>query len=268
MKPLVIFLNELSCRFEDVQTGNMPIYILSSINALKAATIVRTDLVLGSSIPVPNLEFGEEKHLLAAVMGSHRLEVRYLMTLARANPWPTIIQAAAPALTEEVRCRGETAFGLTWADKNDTVVLSFGYVPHWGATQVEAERYSIDNIGNESLMPITVPNISQQGDVKTWHDLLKNYGLQEAASSIIHRGDGFLVRMFLNDHEPPHVHIQPPEGGRTLGKLRIDNLEMLDKVLPTHIKNEVMSWVSANQTVLLQSWARCRDGHLPLLLDD
>lgn len=265
MKPPVVFLNELSCGFEKVHPEKIPSCIDESVKALQAASKVRGDLVLGAVVSISDLLVGENHQPIAAI---NRTALRYFMGLARSNPWSHVIKNETAGLMAEVRHEDVLGVGLTWADKEKTVTVSFGHAAPWDHNEIPGVRYSIDTNGKDTYAPVNIPNLSVLAHVDTWRDLLRDQGFEESASSVIYRGDGFIVRMFLNDHEPPHVHVMPLDSYQTLGKLRLDTLEMLDKPLPTDIGRAVTSWAAENKDELLRSWARCRSGKLPYNFGD
>lgn len=62
---------------------------------------------------------------------------------------------------------------------------------------------------------------------------------------------GILVRMFFDEHAPPHFHAQY---GEYRASIDIRNLTLIDGRLPRRALNLVLDWAELHQTELLQDW--------------
>ncbi len=69
--------------------------------------------------------------------------------------------------------------------------------------------------------------------------------------------DGITVRMFFNDHPPPHFHVQYG-GDRAI--ITIADGEMLAGALPVAVQRRIVEWGRTNQAALLTVWERARLG--------
>ena len=67
--------------------------------------------------------------------------------------------------------------------------------------------------------------------------------------------DGIVIRMWPNDHPPPHFHVH--FAGRT-GKFDIATGNMLKGTLDRRTIKKVQAWTIKNQLSLLQAWTRSR----------
>jgi hypothetical protein len=79
---------------------------------------------------------------------------------------------------------------------------------------------------------------------------------------------GISVRMFFNDHEPPHFHVRY-QGFRA--RIRIADGEMIDGRLPPSVRRLLKEWAALRQDALMRNWRSARtEGELEKIggLDD
>lgn len=67
---------------------------------------------------------------------------------------------------------------------------------------------------------------------------------------------GILIRMFFNDHPPPHFHARYGEFEATID---IATLDVLDGQLPRRALNLVQEWAMIHREELLEDWRLCRE---------
>lgn len=60
-----------------------------------------------------------------------------------------------------------------------------------------------------------------------------------------------VIRMYFHDHNPPHVHVDTPDG-RAL--VAIATLEVLDGEIDRRALREARDWVRGKQAPLLALW--------------
>jgi hypothetical protein len=65
----------------------------------------------------------------------------------------------------------------------------------------------MDVTGNIDSRPVDIRNLSAPAHVESHAETLRNYGHKISASSLVHEGNGFVIRMYAFDHNPPHFHI-------------------------------------------------------------
>lgn len=65
--------------------------------------------------------------------------------------------------------------------------------------------------------------------------------------------DGITVRMWHDDHPPPHIHVSYQDFE---AEVRIRNGEVVNGKLPGRVAGIVKAWCLANQLALLQNWQR------------
>ena len=72
--------------------------------------------------------------------------------------------------------------------------------------------------------------------------------------------NGILIRMFFNDHPPPHFHARYGEFEATID---IGTLDVLDGQLPRRALNLVQEWAMIHREELLDDWRLCREKARP-----
>jgi hypothetical protein len=62
---------------------------------------------------------------------------------------------------------------------------------------------------------------------------------------------GIIIRMFFNDHGPPHFHAVY---GRQAAIIAIESLAVIDGSLPPRALGMVMEWAALHQPELMDRW--------------
>lgn len=75
---------------------------------------------------------------------------------------------------------------------------------------------------------------------------------------------GILIRMFFNDHAPPHFHARYGEFEATID---ISTLEIIEGELPSRALKLVQEWAIIHLEDLEQNWRLCRDNAPPAKID-
>jgi hypothetical protein len=71
---------------------------------------------------------------------------------------------------------------------------------------------------------------------------------------------GISVRMFFNDHDPPHVHVRY-QGFRA--RVLISSGEVIDGKLPPTVSRLLKEWTTLRQDALMRNWHAARsDGQI------
>ena len=71
---------------------------------------------------------------------------------------------------------------------------------------------------------------------------------------------GILIRMFFNDHAPPHFHARYGEFEATID---IDTQGVIQGELPRRALSLVQEWAMIHREELLEDWRLCRDNERP-----
>lgn len=73
---------------------------------------------------------------------------------------------------------------------------------------------------------------------------------------IISQFFGIIIRMFFNEHVPPHFHVQYGEYKATVD---IRSLTLTEGRLPRRALELVLDWAELHQTELLKDWDLCQN---------
>ncbi len=75
---------------------------------------------------------------------------------------------------------------------------------------------------------------------------------------------GISIRMYFDDHQPPHFHATYADSEVQVG---IDPLALLRGRFPRRALGMVMEWAAMHQRELLDNWDRLHDEQAPLKID-
>lgn len=261
---MLIFLNELTWTFDKIARERWPAIICSAIQAARSIRKLRADFSIAIDRHVNHFYLGTgiDARPLNAIIGGNQYEeewtfLREVMLEYPNEDWP---QADAPP---RVLWNGIDAEGLTQACAAGSFVISFGYPPHWDHTVINAD---LTNPAVATLTPIEVRNIANPDNVSTWTNEISECGLDFSNTSLVYEDANFAVRMYLRDHNPPHVHVFADSHSRTvLARLHIRNIELMEgsrAVLPYRAR--LFEWARDHQEHLIDSWERCRAGRPPV----
>jgi hypothetical protein len=70
----------------------------------------------------------------------------------------------------------------------------------------------------------------------------------------ISRFYGVVIRMFHNDHAPPHFHAEYAEA---VAAISIERLEVIAGMLPPRALLLVLDWAELHKQELLENWELC-----------
>jgi hypothetical protein len=65
---------------------------------------------------------------------------------------------------------------------------------------------------------------------------------------------GIIIRMFFDEHAPPHFHAQY---GEYKAIIDIQKLELMDGKLPRRAMELTLDWAELHQAELLEDWELC-----------
>lgn len=72
---------------------------------------------------------------------------------------------------------------------------------------------------------------------------------------IISQFYGIIIRMFYNDHAPPHFHAIYGEYELLIS---ISPIAILEGKAPGRVRSMVLEWAALHQIELLKNWEHCR----------
>jgi len=81
---------------------------------------------------------------------------------------------------------------------------------------------------------------------------------------VVSRFFGILIRMFFNEHAPPHFHA---EYGEFRATINIRTLMVEEGRLPRRALELVLDWAELHQEALMENWDRCREHQQPTPID-
>src|SRR5258708_23088883 len=73
----------------------------------------------------------------------------------------------------------------------------------------------------------------------------------------ISRFFGIVIRMYFDDHNPPHFHAIYADGEAQIG---IDPVAILNGSLSGRATSLVVEWAALHQSELMQNWKRLQEG--------
>jgi hypothetical protein len=77
---------------------------------------------------------------------------------------------------------------------------------------------------------------------------------------VVSRFFGILIRMFFNEHAPPHFHA---EYGEFRATINIRTLSVQEGRLPRRALELVLDWAELHQADLLNNWDQCQQHQAP-----
>lgn len=66
---------------------------------------------------------------------------------------------------------------------------------------------------------------------------------------------GIVIRMFFNEHNPPHFHAQY---GEYIAQVKIDDGEIIEGYLPQRAISLIQNWVQLHRNELFENWSNCQ----------
>jgi hypothetical protein len=81
---------------------------------------------------------------------------------------------------------------------------------------------------------------------------------------VIARFYGILIRMFFDDHAPPHFHAVYDEHELLVG---ISPIRIISGHAPARVRSMVLEWAALHQDDLIADWAHCQRGEAPLPIE-
>lgn len=76
----------------------------------------------------------------------------------------------------------------------------------------------------------------------------------------ISRFYGIVIRMFFNEHTPPHFHA---DYGEETAAIAIETLTILSGELPRRALVLVLDWAAVHRAELMEDWELCRQHQQP-----
>ena len=246
-------------------------HVLSTLAAVRGAKRIRDDILVAGHMSLSNLLLGDRGYSLAAILrgDAHKDEWRFLRSLEQSSPWDEYPHSTRPDAFQEVHFNGVPAVGMLWARQNDSMILSFAFHPNWGESHVSAQFREMNDAREIIPSEVQIPNLSTREHATVHRELITSYGRTVASSSLIYEGNGFVIRIWFNEHPLPHFHVLlRRDTSDSLASLAIDTLDILAGDLPPAMRNKVKEWAESQKEILILSWERCKLGQHPYLLQE
>jgi hypothetical protein len=77
----------------------------------------------------------------------------------------------------------------------------------------------------------------------------------------ISRFFGIVIRMFFDDHPPPHLHAQY---GERCALVALQPIAVIESDLPPRALSMVLEWTALHQSELLENWERLHTARSPV----
>uniref|UniRef100_Q027Y8 DUF4160 domain-containing protein n=1 Tax=Solibacter usitatus (strain Ellin6076) TaxID=234267 RepID=Q027Y8_SOLUE len=269
MNRLALFINEQSLNFEPhTSYEEVRQHVLATVRAILEAKKIREDLTIIGEGTLSGLTFTGGISVAGILGGdTYKEEWRFLRNLDQASPWDSYRGLTQPGLLRELIFQERIAIGMLWAEQNRSSVVSFGFAPCWGTASIQAELHELDYDCNLTISGVLIANIAKPDHIDCHKELIDSYGRSPSASSLVHTGEGFVARMYFNDHNPPHFHVlQKRDTSETLAVYAIETLDLMCGSLPPGLRTSIEGWARSHTSDLMRNWARCRRGQLPFLI--
>jgi uncharacterized membrane protein len=75
---------------------------------------------------------------------------------------------------------------------------------------------------------------------------------------------GIIIKMFFDDHAPPHFHA---EYGEYELVIAINPIKIVNGDAPKRVKSMVLEWTALHQEELLKDWELCKNMQSPLPIE-
>ncbi len=265
MSTLPLFVNELSFpRSLDDEEG-LRRAIEDMLSALKVVASLVDELLLASSVPLSDVLLSSQHQTLSTLSPPlSRDWWRFLKRLEQHVPLAKVPHASEPKPSHAVSIGGLQAIAGHWAFENDSFVLSLPWRDTLRAALLEARIERVDESGLQQEEAVEIRQISCKDNADTWRQQVTDYGFSEAASSAVYQDDLVAFRLYLDDHDPPHVHVFCPDAPRKCrAKFRFDKAEFLKSDLSPSLERHVRDVAARNLEALNAGWSRCRSGSRP-----
>lgn len=160
----------------------------------------------------------------------------------------------------------KTCQGILRAYNYSSLTISFNIDAEHDKELINAIHYSLVT---DKETNISVGNISKIDHIETHIGLIENYGIILSTSTLVYQGDNYVVHMYINDHNPPHIHVYDSNDKATLlARVNINNFDLMEGSEKVNsIKRDLMSWIKTNQDSLKKSWELCQKGEYPIRIN-
>jgi hypothetical protein len=265
-----IFLNELSLSVDrDLDQQELLPYVLATLKTANEAKKIRHDLIVVGSLT--EIAFGLGQVTLQSLLrgADYRDQWRSVKLLEQSSPYDPE-DWVIPSELEEVRFEGQSGVAMLRAVTNKSAILSFALVEPWGLPRLVAQHLTVGDAIGEVLADIEVNNLADPRHIAEHSEFLRGVGADLSSSSIIFENEEFVLRMYFNDHDPPHFHVmEQHRPSVTIARFRIDTLDQLSQSssLRPGLRRQITIWAENRKEALRACWNDCRLHRHPARMD-
>lgn len=268
MDAIPIFLNDSSYPLsgDDGKIGSEIVQLLKTLRAIKD---LNRPFVVGGLSRLSDIPITYAYATLASYANIVGREWwRFIRGLDQRVPFQSMPQCISPDSAMHIVARWRGCMAPLWAKKNEAFMLSFPSCDDWRDFSASFSVCACSD-GEHAPAQLDCKNLSSPDHVKNWSNELLDFDYVEAASSTIYECYSFRLKMYLHDHEPPHVHVyQRTNLRRCVGRIRVDQVEVMDDDgLSSSVRKEALELLLTKQAQVLRGWARSRGGNLPHRID-
>lgn len=270
MDPVPIFLNDASYPLISADDPQIHSEIVLMLHTLREIKLLNRSVVFGAAMKLSDISVDNAYRTLASFANVVDVEWwRFIRGLDLHAPFSLVPRSLAPDYGKHATGTFAGAQAVLWALSNDSFLVSFSSSDDWRQPEV---NFALCSCGDDNHRPMSVlcKNMSEPEHVRHWRSNILDFHMDQAASSTIYESNQFRLKMYLNDHEPPHVHVYlPGYSQKCVGKIRLDCVEVLeDDGLTGSLRRSLMPFISGRRDEFLRAWERCREGQLPNVIGD
>jgi hypothetical protein len=270
MKTPTLFLNELSLTADrELDPQELLPHVLATLTTARKAKKLRRELIVAGGLA--GVVFGTGPHTFASILrgADYREEWRFLKELDQTSPdgpedWKT------QGKLQEVQFQGIAGIGLLQAIENKSAILSFAFRQAWESPIVLVTHWEVDESDDFSSMDKDLQNLAKPEHVTIHEEFIQTLAMDLSSSSIIYEGEDFVLRMYFNDHDPPHFHVMANnDSSETIARFEIKTLDQLaqsGRFRPA-LRRKVFDWAESRKDALMGCWQECRKLRHPPRLD-
>ena len=156
--------------------------------------------------------------------------------------------------------------GLLWAYVNESFLLSFPSSEEWTLDSIHFAPCVCVDQAHGAVQTVEVCHLSLPNHAARWSEDLRNFRYAPAASAVIFDNGDFALKMYLNDHNPPHIHVYVGGISAAIVRFDLDPEVLRGRGLRDSMQTAVFALLSSRRSDLMRSWNRCRAGQLPFEL--
>lgn len=265
MDSVLFFLNDRSFPLRQSDDAARIEVLKRFFKAMARIRMLERPLSLGAAMRISDLPVTDDYRTIASF--AERVDKdwwRLVRSIDQHVPLDATPGAIAPCVQRHVVDDVEVSEAALWVEKNGALMLSFGSTERLAANTVNVAVCECDSTDHIPEV-YTCPNVSSGEHVDHWRDRILDFQRVESASSEIYRCNAFSIRMFLDDHDPPHVHIYVPGNpNRWVAKVRVDFVEtQKNRGLDRKLERQVHELIEAENGEFMRAWVRRSSGQRP-----